>query len=63
MRKYKKKHRKSVIFIDFKSAYNTIFRSILYQILKDKEILTNDEVDFLKHLQNMVFFEVKGRKF
>ena len=38
------------IFIDFKSAYNTVPRERIFKLLKDKNILEHDEVDFLKFL-------------
>jgi hypothetical protein len=45
LRSFKKRQSECCIFIDYKSAYNTINRSPLYRILKEKHILSNDEVD------------------
>lgn len=39
-----------LLFIDFKSAYNTVNRDILYQKLIDKDILTVTEVEWLHDL-------------
>lgn len=36
-----------VVFIDFKSAYNTIDRVRLYKIIQDKAILTLPELEFV----------------
>jgi hypothetical protein len=43
--------------IDYKSACNTINRGRLYWILKDKNILTNDEVDFLQAMHDVAYFK------
>lgn len=36
IKKYKKKDEKSVLYIDLKSAYNTINRNKLFEIIKNK---------------------------
>ncbi len=48
--------------IDYKSGYNTINRERLYRILKDKNILTNDEVDFLQAMHDAVYFKCGGMR-
>jgi hypothetical protein len=47
LRNSKRRQGDCCILIDYKSAYNTINRDLLYLILKYNEILTNDEVDLL----------------
>ena len=63
MLKYKKKDAFYVVFIDFKSAYNTVNREILYNILKEKCILGEDEITFLRKLHDSLFFEVDNKKY
>lgn len=46
-----------VLFIDFKSAYNTIIRNKIYNILIEKNILNRDEVQFMKNMHNKVHFK------
>jgi hypothetical protein len=36
------------VFIDFKSAYNTVLREKLCEALENKNILTKNEVQFLR---------------
>lgn len=50
-----------MIFVDFKSAYNTVKRDLLYDILSKRNILQDQEIQFLKYLQGMVHFEVNGK--
>ncbi len=38
------------IFIDLKSAYNTVNREKLYQILLEEKIFSLQEVDFIRLL-------------
>ena len=40
----------AILFIDLKSAYNNVRLEKLFQILRQKEILRNREVDFLQAL-------------
>jgi hypothetical protein len=47
LRNNKRKQGECCLFIDYKSAYNTLNRDLLYRILKDNEILNNDKVDLL----------------
>jgi hypothetical protein len=61
-KRWKKKDAMCMLFIDFKSAYNTIDRSRLYNILRDKQILNHEETEFLRYLHGLVHFEVKNQK-
>ena len=56
LRATKKRQGECCLFIDYKSAYNTVNRSRLYRILKDKNILTHDEVNFLQAMHDAVYF-------
>ena len=56
MKLHKKTDPHYAVFIDFKSAYNTLIRQKIYQLLGDKNILLRDEVQFLKNLHNRVHF-------
>jgi hypothetical protein len=44
------------IFVDFKSAYNTIRRDLLYRLLVEKNILSELEVNFLRCLHESLYF-------
>lgn len=50
------------IFIDFKSAYNTVNRDILFSYMDEKKILDTDELRFLMYLHNTVYFDLGTRK-
>ena len=52
-----------VIFIDFRSAYNTIIRDILYKRILDKNILERDEVFFLKYIHDLVYFKIGKKRY
>ena len=45
------------VFIDYKSAYNTVNRQRLYGILKAKNILLPEEVDFLEGIHEALYFK------
>ncbi|KAM3130909.1 hypothetical protein pb186bvf_016932 [Paramecium bursaria] len=50
-------------FIDFKSAYNYVSRKLIYQVIREKQILNNDELAFLEGIQNNQYFEkIDGSK-
>ena len=59
IKSYKKADRYSVIFIDLKSAYNTANRNLLYNILREKEILDKDQID----LHENIYFKCNGKKY
>ena len=48
------------VFIDYKSAYNTVNRKRLYHILKTKKILLPEEVDFLEGMHDALYFSCGG---
>jgi hypothetical protein len=47
--------------IGYKLAYNTINLQTIYLILKDKNILSYDEVDFLQAMPDVVCFKCGGK--
>jgi hypothetical protein len=59
----KKSEGKCCLFIDYKSAYNTVDREILYQIITEKQILKPEEVEFLRLLHKNLFFKVGENKY
>ena len=61
LRSTKQRAGECCIFIDYKSAYNTVNRTRLYQILKTKNILLPEEVDFLKGIHDALYFSCGGR--
>ena len=57
MKNAKKDQKLYAIFIDFKSAYDTIIRQKVYNLLKEKNILTKEEIIFMKCLHNKLNFK------
>ena len=51
-----------IVFFDFKSAYNTVNRSKLYQHLKAKNILNEEEVNWLEDLHSRITIKAGGAK-
>ena len=49
-------HEEEALFIDFSSAYNTVDREKIYDLLKRKNILVSDEILFMKKMYEMVEF-------
>jgi len=60
--KRKKGIRAAVLFVDFKSAYNNVNIGQLFSILKEKHILDNNEIDFLRALYSNVTVTVGKEK-
>ena len=50
------------IFIDKKSAYNTINRDTLKRILEERKILQKDEIYFLFIIYDNMFYKVNEEK-
>ena len=51
------------MFIDYKSAYNTVLRDELYRTLVNKKILTADEANLLKVMHDCLYFEAGGERY
>ena len=51
------------LFVDFKSAYNTVNRERLYEIVLRNNILTQEECDFLRIIHSRLYFLSQGKKF
>ena len=60
---YKKKDKISIIYIDMKSAYNTINRQILCKIILKKNILSINETEFLEVMNNRLYFKANNKKY
>jgi hypothetical protein len=56
IKKYKKADQMSVFYIDLKSAYNTVDRVKLFNIIRRKQILDMDECDFIENLYNSLYY-------
>ena len=52
----------TAFFIDLKSAYNTVNRAMLSEILCKKKIFEENELKFLNKLHEKIFFKYKGEK-
>ena len=63
LRSIRKRQGECCIFIDYKSAYNTVNRQRLYRILKEKNVLNHNEVDFLQGLHDALHFRQGDRHF
>ena len=57
----KKKKAKYGLFIDFANAYNTVPHTLLFQKLRDKKCLDDDEIDFLEALYSRYRIKI-GKK-
>jgi hypothetical protein len=65
IKQYAKKDQKVLIFIDYKSAYNTVNSKILYVVdvrVKKKNILGDDELYFLECLHSHIHYECSNEK-
>ena len=56
IRGLKKNAKECFVFIDFSSAYNTVKRSRLWEILRTKEILEENEIEFMRLLTDKLYF-------
>ncbi len=60
LRSSRRRDGRCAIFIDFKSAYNTVDRTILYRALLKRGILNASEVQFLRCLHNSLYFSLSS---
>jgi len=64
MQKYSRQKGYSVVFIDLKSAYNTINRTRLFSMITRDRILLPDETSFLLKMYDSLYFKSsKGRHY
>ena len=61
IRGLKAKDRKSLLFIDFSSADNTVNREDLYAALKRKNVFSHNELELIKALHSLVHFKSLGK--
>jgi hypothetical protein len=52
----------AVLFIDYSNAYNTVKRSLLYQILEDNNVLDKEEIDYLRAIHERITLQCGGEK-
>ena len=57
MNLYQKKHKMCVFFIDLKSAYNTVDRKKLFNIIRAQNFLSLEESIFLEKLYNSIYYK------
>lgn len=51
-----------LLFLDFSSAYDTINRKLLYQRLKDKQVLADEEIEIIKFIHSNIRIKLGGKK-
>ncbi len=52
----------AILFIDFKSAYNNVNIEQLFTILRDKQILEHDEIEFLRALYSKTYISTGSER-
>ena len=62
LKSVKAKDGECTLLIDFKSAYNTVNRQRLYEIMLKKNILPPEEIEFLKILHDNLYFVGKDKR-
>ena len=60
IKNHKKSDNKILLFIDYKAAYNTVNRKILYQRLRDKNILNENEIQFIQCLHSHIHYKCEN---
>ncbi len=51
------------LFVDYKSAYNTVNRSRLWNIIGKQQIMTKDEIQYLSLLHDKIYFNINDTKY
>ena len=62
IRAMRKKHKEICIFVDFKSAYYSVNRILLFEIARDKKVLSPDELNFIQRLYFKLNVNLDGEK-
>ena len=57
VKQYKAKDQMVALFVDLKSAYNTVNRKTLFSFIRKEEILNQSESVFLEHLYNSIYLK------
>ena len=57
MKQYKAKDQMAALFVDLKSAYNTVIRKTLFSIFRKEEILNQSESVFLENLYDSIYLK------
>ena len=55
MQQYKTKEQIAALFVDLKSAYNTVNRKTLFSFIQKEEILNQSESVFLENLYDSIY--------
>ncbi len=63
LRNKRKREGECCLFLDYKSAYNTVNRKQLCSIMKRKKILSDNEIDFLEGLHEALYFKCGSQRF
>jgi len=62
MKQYKAKDQMAALFVDLKSAYNTVDRKSLFSFIREKEILNDSESVFLENLYDSIYLKTENNK-
>ena len=62
MKQYKVKDQMAALFVDLKSAYNTVDRKALFSFIREKEILNDSESVFLENLYDSIYLKTENNK-
>ena len=57
MKQYKAKDQMAALFVDLKSAYNTVNRKTLFSFIQKEEILNQSESVFLENLYDSIYLK------
>ena len=57
MKQYKAKDQMVALFVDLKSAYNTVNRKTLFSFIQKEEILNQSESVFLENLYHSIYLK------
>lgn len=52
-----------IIFIDFKSAYNTVLREKLWEYLRTLSVFSLDEIEFIRLMMNKLYFKCQNKNY
>ena len=62
MKQYKAKDQMAALFVDLKSAYNTVDRKTLFSFIRKEEILNQSESIFLENLYDSIYLKTKDNR-
>ena len=62
MKQYKAKDQMAALFVDLKSAYNTVNRKTLFSFIRKEEILNQSESVFLENLYDSIYLKTEDNR-